>query len=78
MNTNLLDLNNDVLSIIGKYVKKDNLEKLMNEGQILNRKKIKFGRYSSWIPFSFIRDENYNYIKDKNTIPKEIIKSYMF
>jgi len=46
MNTNLLDLNNDVLNIIGDYVKKDNLkekfkkqEKLMNEEQILNGKK---------------------------------------
>jgi hypothetical protein len=26
MNTNLLDLNNDVLNIIGDYVKKDNNE----------------------------------------------------
>ncbi len=26
MNTNLLDLNNDVLNIIGNYVKKKNLE----------------------------------------------------
>ena len=26
MNTNLLDLNNDVLNIIGNYVKKDNLK----------------------------------------------------
>ncbi len=33
MNTNLLDLNNDVLNIIGDYVKKDNFEKLMNEEQ---------------------------------------------
>jgi hypothetical protein len=27
MNTNLLDLDNDILNIIGDYVKKDNLEK---------------------------------------------------
>ena len=27
MNTNLLDLNNDVLNIIAGYVKKDNFEK---------------------------------------------------
>ena len=27
MNTNLLDLNNDVLNIIGDFVKKDNLNK---------------------------------------------------
>ena len=28
MNTNLLDLNNDVLNIIGDYVKKDNVNKI--------------------------------------------------
>jgi hypothetical protein len=46
MNTNLLDLDNDVLNIIGDYVKKDILEdkikieeKLMNEVQIINEKK---------------------------------------
>jgi hypothetical protein len=39
MNTNLLDLNNDVLNIIGDYVKKDNFErKIMKEIQILNGK----------------------------------------
>ncbi len=45
MNTNLLDLNNDVLNIIGDYVKKEILEeneileeKLMNEEQIINGK----------------------------------------
>ena len=27
MNTNLLDLNNDILSFIGDYVKKDNIER---------------------------------------------------
>ena len=27
MNTNLLDLNNDILNIIGDYVKKDNSER---------------------------------------------------
>jgi hypothetical protein len=78
MNTNLLDLDNDVLNIIGDYVKKDNLEekikkqeKLMNEEQILNGKKKRFGGFSSWISFSFLKDENYSYIRDKNTIPKD-------
>ena len=43
MNTNLLDLNNDILNIIGDYVKKDNLEEKLNEEeQILNGKKITF------------------------------------
>ncbi len=30
MNTNLLDLNNDILNIIGGYVKKDNNERIQN------------------------------------------------
>ena len=30
MNTNLLDLDNDILNIIGDYVKKDNLERKEN------------------------------------------------
>ncbi len=81
---NFLDLDNDVLNIIGEYVKKDDLEekikikiKLMNEEQIINEKKIQFGRFSWWIPFSFIRDENDNYIKDMNTLPKDNIKRYI-
>jgi hypothetical protein len=43
MNTNLLDLNDDAVNIIGDYVKKDILEenikiklKLMNQEQIIN------------------------------------------
>jgi hypothetical protein len=43
MNTNLLDLNNDILNIVGDYVKKDNLEEkikmvktLMNEEHMIN------------------------------------------
>ena len=34
MNTNLLDLNNDILNIIGGYVDKNNLEELNKEEQI--------------------------------------------
>ncbi len=30
MNTNLLDLNNDVLNIIGDYVRKDNNERIQD------------------------------------------------
>ena len=57
MNTNLLDLNNDVLNIIGDYVKKDILEekrtikkKLMNEEQIINGRKIRFRTFYWSIP----------------------------
>ena len=36
MNFNLLDLNNDILNIIGYYVKKDNLErKIIKDNQII-------------------------------------------
>ena len=39
MNTNLSDLNNDILSIIGDYVKKDNFKRaLIQEKQILMEK----------------------------------------
>ena len=31
MNTNLLDINNDILEIIGDYVKKDNLDRILKE-----------------------------------------------
>ena len=31
MNTNLLDLDDDILNIIGDYVKKDNLERMEKE-----------------------------------------------
>ena len=77
MNTNLLDLNNDVLNIIGRYVKKDNLEKLFQAEQIINGKKIRFDTFSNYVP-GFIIDENHKYIKDINTIPKDSIKRFIF
>ncbi len=70
MSTNLLDLNNDVLNIIGDYVKKDNLEKLFQSEQTINGGKIRFDTFSNYIP-GFIIDENNKYIKDINTIPKD-------
>ena len=75
MNTNLLDLNNDVLNIIGRYVKKDNLEKLFQAEQIINENKIRFDTFSNYTP-GFIIDENDEYIKDINTIPKDSIKRF--
>jgi hypothetical protein len=49
MNTNLLDLNNDVLNIIGRYVKRDNFKKqLSEEEQVLNGKKIIFPNFSKY------------------------------
>ncbi len=36
MNTNLLDLNNDILNIIGDYVKKDN-DRRIDKNMILKK-----------------------------------------
>ena len=74
MNTNLLDLNNDILNIIGDYVKKDNLEQKLNEEeQILNGKKITFGglrcHYHPYDENPY--DNNGYYLKDN-------IKRYLF
>ena len=70
MNTNLLDLNNDILNIIGDYVKKDNFErKIMKEKQKLNGKEIKFCSYPFWNLYGY---------KDGDTCSKYIIKKYIF
>ena len=66
MNTNLLDLNNDILNIIGDYVKKDNFEEqIIKEEQILNGEKITFPclRYRYYIP-----EGNCDYLKHKRFI----------
>ena len=57
MNTNLLDLNNDILNIMGRYVKKDNFEKLKNEEQIINEKKIRFRKFSYSTPNRLMMNE---------------------
>ena len=74
MNTNLLDLNNDILNIIGDYVKKDILEEKLNkEAQILNGKKIAFpGLRCHYHPYDENPyDNNGYYLKDN-------IKRYLF
>ena len=79
MNTNLLDLNNDVLNIIGVYVKKDNLERkiikdrqMRSDKQIINGKEIRFCPYFCWFDL-----KNYD-IKVRGTISKDNIKKYLF
>jgi hypothetical protein len=70
MNTNLLDLNNDILNIIGDYVKKDNAERqIRNDKQIINRKEIRFCPYPYW---------SIHGIKDGDDFSKYIIKNYLF
>ena len=54
MNSNLLDLNNDILNIIGDYVKKDNIDddkcneimKIFNEYLTLKKLNLKNKKYS--------------------------------
>ena len=76
---NLLDLNNDVLNIIGVYVKKDNLERkiikdrqMKSDKQIINGKEIRFCPYFCWFDL-----KNYD-IKVRGTISKDNIKKYLF
>ena len=77
---NLLDLNDDILNIIGVYVKKDNLERkiikdrqMRSDKQIINGKEIRFCPY-----WSIIFDLKKYGIKDWDTISKDIIKKYLF
>ena len=78
MNTNLLDLNNDILNVIGDYVKKDKFKRaLIKEEQILNWKKIIFDPMNFYTPYCMY-DENYEYIKDNNNITKDSIKEYIY
>ena len=78
---NLLDLNNDVLNIIGVYVKKDNLERkirkdtqMRSDKQIINGKEIRFCPYHNFYWFDL---KNYD-IKVRGTISKDNIKKYLF
>ena len=72
-NINLLDLDNDILNIIGKKVKNDNLNRELKKSvQILNGKHIRFNEFEYRIPYSSL------IIKDKNTISKDSIKLYIF
>ena len=69
MNTNLLDLNDDILNIIGDSVKKDNAKRqIMNEKQIINGKEIRFCSYPYWSLYGF----------DGDTFSKDILKKYLF
>ena len=87
MNFNLLDLNNDVLNIIGYYVKKDNLErkivkdsKIRSYRQIINGKEIRFCPYYYYgsIAFDLKLTLHEHSIEDLHTISKDIIKRYVF
>ena len=83
---NLLDLNNDILNIIGVYVKKDNLERkiikdrqMRSYRQIINGKEIRFCPYfDSGIMFDIKLMLHENSIKVLDTIAKDIIKRFLF
>ena len=83
---NLLDLNDDILNIIGNYVKKDNLERkimkdrqMRSDKQIINGKEIRFCPYFYWgMMFDMKIMLHENSIKDLDTIAKDIIKRFLF
>ena len=61
MNTNLLYLNNDILNIIGDYVKKDNAERqIRNDKQIIKGKEIRFCPYSYWSIYGTKDGDNFS------------------
>ena len=69
---NLLELNNDVLNIIGVYVKKDNLErKIIKDRQMRSDKQIINGKEIRFCPYFYG-------IKDRGTISKDNLKNYIF
>ena len=81
MNTNLLDLNNDILNVIGDYVKKDKFKRaLIKEEQILNGKKIRFDTLKFYPPYCMYDYDYYGkkIMKDKNAITKDSIKEYIY
>ena len=50
----------------------------MNEEQIINGRKIRFRTFNWSIPNRLMMEEDYGPIKDKSTIPKDWIKSYIY
>ena len=79
MNTNLWDLNNDVLNILGDYVKKDNFEKqLEEEEQVLNGKKIMFPAFSwyGYLHDIYLEHKEYMNRIDGNEFKKGFMKRY--
>ena len=70
MNTNLLDLNNDILNIIGDYVKKDNIDRIENFEKvdilynILNR----IGQVKRQKPIMRTLIANYFYLLNKHNL----------
>jgi hypothetical protein len=89
MNTNLLDLNNDILNIIGDYVKKDNIEREEKErafkfvdNELKYLKKDKSRKYPSrpnlrkfiYYTFSLIEVKNEEIINEYLTLKKLNLK----
>ena len=76
MNTNLLDLNNDILDIIGDYVKKDNLDSEM-KGNLLEYFISSFLSYyyenDIYVSIDKINDKNYyKFLKQSDYTEDEI------
>ncbi len=89
MNTNLLDLNNDILNIIGDYIKKDNIERDEKErafkfvdNELKYLKKDKSMKYPSrpnlrkfiYFTFSLIEVKNEEIINEYLTLKKLNLK----
>jgi len=81
MNTNLLDLNNDVLNIIGRYVKQDNFgRQLDKEEQVLNGKEINFPSCSWYLHLHEVYLDHKKYMNriDGHELKRGFMKRYFF
>ncbi len=82
MNTNLQDLNDDVLNIILDYVKndKDNKTPLLSDCQFLlvngNEERTKFICLFNWLDTKLEITEDKSYCIDKEILEKHIIFNY--
>ena len=91
MNTNLLDLNNDILNIIGDYVTKDNIEREEKErafefvdNELKCLRKDKSMKYPSrpnlrkfiYFTFSLIQIKNDEIINEYLTLKKLNLKNH--
>ena len=81
MNTNLLDLNNDILDIIGDYVKKDILD-LEMEGNLLEYNISSYLRYYDendiYVSIDKINDKNYYKFLKQSDYTEDEIKDIIF
>jgi hypothetical protein len=81
MNTNLLDLNHDILDIIGDYVKKDNLDSEMKNNLLEYYMSSYLSYYNEndiYVSIDKINDKNYYKFLKQSDYTEDEIKDIIF